>query len=133
MMEELKQHISKWMEESDHIILVIDLNLHILDSEEAESLCNIGLHEVIADKHQEESSVPTHQSGAVPIDGIFASGSITISSGGHLPFGEVCSDHRALWVKVKISNAFGHTLHKTPLFISRRVKCNNPRFLERFN
>ena len=51
---------------------------------------------------------PAHQLSSVPIDGIFVSSNVEISTGGYLPFEVVPSDYRALWIKVKIDLAFGY-------------------------
>ena len=59
-------------------------------------LREVGLFEAIIDRHADLNLVPTYQCRIVPIDGIFVSGSITITSGGYLPFRIVSSDYRAL-------------------------------------
>ena len=84
------------MNQGDYIILTIDLNHHVINSNEAAILWNLGLFEVITDKYSDRSLGPTYQRGQVPIDGIYLSGSLTISKGGYFPIIQIPSDHRAL-------------------------------------
>ena len=85
------------------------------------------------DRHHLSGLVLTYQWGKVPIDGIFISSSISITSGGYFLLGIAPSDYRALWVKLSISQAFGYALHKIPPFSGRRVKCDNPEIINKFN
>ena len=114
MLKDLKSDISRWINREEYIILVIDLNWHILESKEAESLRSMGLYKSITDRYQEFSLEPTHQCGTFPIDGIFISSSLLIMTGEYLSFEYVYSDHRALWIKLKISMAFSYILHQIP-------------------
>ena len=66
------------MTQREYIILAIDLNSHVIDSEEADILRGAGLYEAITERHLESGLVPTHQRGQVSIDGIFLLGSLTI-------------------------------------------------------
>ena len=51
------------MNKGDHIVLVIDLNKHIIHSDKAKQLYDIGLVEAITDKHYDLELVPIHQRG----------------------------------------------------------------------
>ena len=62
----------------------------------AEKLLAMDISEIIIEKHLEELGLQlTHQVDSIPIDRICTSSSITIQSGGYLPFGLAPSDHRA--------------------------------------
>ena len=111
------------MAQGEYIILTIDLNSYVIDSEEAEILRGVGLCEAITERHLESGLVPTHQRGQVLIDSIFLSGSLTILQGGYFPIAQAPSDHRALWIKVKVSSVFRYILQLILLFSTRRVKC----------
>jgi len=67
------------MAQGEHIILVIDLNSYVIDSEEVEILRGVGLYKAIMERHLELGLVPTHQRDQVLIDGIFLSGSLSIT------------------------------------------------------
>ena len=105
----------------------------MISSEAALRIQNLGLIEAITDRHNLLGLVSTHQQGKVPIDGIFISSSILITSGGYFPLVIAPSDYRALWVKLSISQAFGYVLYKIPPFSGRRVKCDNPEIANKFN
>jgi len=59
--------------------------------------------------------------------------SLTISEGGYFLITQILSNYRALWVKIKVRKAFGYISYPTMPFITRRVKCNNPLVVQRFN
>ena len=105
------------MDNREYIVLAIDLNNYVISSEAALKIQNLRLIEAIMDRHHLSGLVPTYQWGKVPIDGIFISSSISITSGGYFLLGIAPSDYRALWVKLSISQAFGHVLHKIPPFL----------------
>ena len=90
--------------------MAINLNKHIVDSEEVAMLRDIGLFEAITDKHRNSGLAPIYQWGQVLIDRIFISGSLSISLGGYFPVAYAPLDYRALYIKVKISLAFGYML-----------------------
>ena len=110
------------MSEGDHVVLAIDLNRHVLESDEDVSLRSLGIYEAITNRHNTSTLAPTRQRGQVSIDGIFISGSLSITSRGYLPFGSINSENRDLWIKIKISLEFGYVLHQIPPLSSRRVK-----------
>jgi len=99
------------MNEGNHIILVIDLNKHIIHSNKAKQLHNIRLVEAIIDKHHNLELVPTYQRGQVPIDSIFISSSLLITSGGYFLLDLAPTNHCTLWIKIKISLVFGYILY----------------------
>ena len=84
------------MDNREYIVLVINLNNYVISSEAALRIQNLGLIEIIMDRHHLSDLVPTHQQGNIPIDGIFISSSISIISGGYFLLGIAPSDHRAL-------------------------------------
>ena len=59
-------------------------------------LKQLGLYKSITDFHEEKDIQPTYNRGQLPIDRLFLSHSITITSGGYLPFSKVPLDYRAL-------------------------------------
>ena len=60
ILEDLTKEIVQWINQGNHIILVINLNCHVIDSEEATILRNIGLFEAITDKYSDLALGPTH-------------------------------------------------------------------------
>ena len=51
MLDELTAKILFWMNEGDHIVLVIDLNNYMVNSDKTKRLQDIGLVKAITDKH----------------------------------------------------------------------------------
>ena len=87
MVDDLLSEITKWQEEGDRIILMIDANEHVVTGNIATRLQEVGLHEGILRRHQDkEGLAPTHQKGSFPIDGIFVSENIAVKAGGYLAF-----------------------------------------------
>ena len=96
MLDNLISNIVLWIDTGDYIVLAIDLNKHIINSEEAKRLQDIGLFDAISEKYYSLGLVPTYQRGQVPIDGIFISPSLAITTGGYFSIGYVSSNYRAL-------------------------------------
>ena len=59
-------------------------------------LKQLGIKEAITHKFQEDEFQLTYQLGCEPIDGIFISDLIQITTRGYLPFREAMSDYRAI-------------------------------------
>lgn len=133
MMEELCLQITKWMEEGDQIILMLDANDDVSNSYTMAHLDAIGLRECILERHYEKSGTdPTHKKGSHPIDGIWVSDSLQIEAGGYLAFGESPSDHRGLWIRVLESVAFGYNMKKVQPPQARRLTLDNPRVVKKW-
>ena len=89
--------------------------------------------DAITTKHEEQFGlVGTHQRGSIPIDGIFASSSVSIIAAGCYPIGYAPSDHRAVWIKVSISDLFGKILFNSIPVVARRLQCQHPRAVKNF-
>ena len=87
--------LRKFLEEGDHIILLIDGNLNMKRSDLSNALSNINLKEAILDRHGSQGPA-THKrnSTSSPIDGIWISPGFDISKGGYLEYDQVFpSDH----------------------------------------
>jgi hypothetical protein len=55
-------------------------------------------------------------------------------SAGYLPFGDGCpSDHRALWIDLKYSDAFGYDAHPLIPPSAHKLFTKDPRSVERYN
>ena len=91
---DLCAEILKWINQGKHIVLAIDLNSHVVNSEDALALRNDGLIESITERHSKIGEHPTHDRGSLPIDRLFVSRSLTIRVGGYLPFFNTLLDHR---------------------------------------
>jgi hypothetical protein len=118
------------MEAGDQIILLIDANEDIRAF--AASIQSTGLRDVMIERHGPNAPA-TYNGGSLPIDGIFASPSISITQGGYLEFGySSFTDHRCLWVDIPLQNAFGHIMPAIVHHQARRLKTNDPRIVKRY-
>jgi hypothetical protein len=78
---------------------------------------------------QHGHSIPrTYNRGRRPIDGIYLSFYLDVSSCGYLRFRKgLPSDHRLLWFDIKIVYMLGHDLDLLSKVATRRLKYNGPR------
>jgi len=105
--EDLSEAITKWNEDGDIIIVGVDYNGDVRSDATAEFFNNLGLREVILERHG-MSAPETYADGSKPIDGIFVSYSVDIAAGGYLAFGEMSeTDHRGLWIDIHKRDIFG--------------------------
>lgn len=126
ILEDLTEAINMWRDkEKDQIILMMDCNQNVQSPEIKEWSSNLNLREVMIETHPGPLP-PTYHRGRLPIDGIFVSASIEIQACGYLPFGEIPSDHRALWLDISYDNAFGFNPPKVTTSAARALKTNNP-------
>ena len=133
MMEDLAAAIQLFREAGDQIVLMIDLNEDVTKQQVKDTFENMGLKEAITDKHTHSGYVPTYQRGSNPIDGIYVSPTLQISTGGYFPFGAFPSDHRFLWVKIDFTSCFGYNMSPLISPAARRHKDDNPDCVRKFN
>ena len=75
----------------------MDVNENVSHREWYSTLSSLSLKEAITNKHKDSQGlVPTYQLRLEPIDGIYISEVLKISSGGYFLFGVSLSDHRAV-------------------------------------
>jgi hypothetical protein len=74
-------------------------------------------------------------SSQTPIDGIWISPGLDITSGGYLPFDQLFQDmdHSGLWVDVAFTSAFGYKIPPIIKPKARRLNCRDPRLITNFN
>lgn len=133
ILEDLTVAITHWQQEDkDQIILMMDCNQSILSEEIKDWASNIGLREIITEQHKGHSA-PTYHRGTTPIDGIFTSASISTIASGYLPFGEFPSDHRALWIDIPYTCAFGFNIPRIITPAARDLKTDDIRVRMKWN
>jgi hypothetical protein len=78
----------------------------------------IGMHNAVQTKYKDwdtAATCDTSQPGR-PIDGIYTTLGLDIIQGGYCPFhAGPSSQHRALWIDIPFSQAFGHIPPEAPL------------------
>ena len=112
VLQDLNQQMEQWVMDNEKIVILADMNSNMITT-----WCSIyNLTEIITYKHQTTQGIePTYHKGSLPIDGVFVTPNITVHKCGYLPFGALPSDHRCIWVDLKISKVLGSKmspLHK---------------------
>ena len=105
---------------------MIGLNEKITSDTVTDIFINLGLVGAITHCHSAIGLVPTYKRGSHPIDGIYTSSTLQVSSCGYVPFGIIPSDHRLLWLKIEFDSAFGTIMNTLVPHTERRLNCQKP-------
>ena len=126
------KQIDDWKEKGEQLVICGDWNCDVRkkifrkDFDDRQLIpCNITKHG--------ENGPGTYSRGSKPIDEIFVSSTLQIVQCGYLAHGEAAGDHRPIWVDFTKVSAFGSKLQDTPSYQARRLKCNDPRIVDRYN
>ena len=137
MLKDLTKSIKKWKNKGEQIVLLMDCNEDVRSDNIKKFLAQVEMREAILHKHGSQHAPGTHIDGTKPIDGIFTTRSISVQSCGYCSFDEGVigkrTDHRCLWVDLRIPNVFGEKMPPLMKFSGRRVKTSDPRIVQRFN
>jgi hypothetical protein len=96
MLNDLTRQIREWLDKGDQIILMLDLNDNVLNSEANTQLQSVGLEECILQRHDVMPLVATCNKGTNAIDCIYVSSTIRIQRGGYCPFNSRITEHSGL-------------------------------------
>ena len=124
--------IDTFLDKGEKIVLSGDWNTDVREDEFLLPFRQRNLIPAIISKHGEKAPA-TYARGSKPIDEIFISESLDIQSCGYLTHGESLGDHRPIWVDLNKESALGAKLPPIPSFKARRLKCKDPRIVERYN
>jgi len=82
-----------------------------------------------------EEAPPTFQRGSQPIDGIFCAPQLLdLASGGYFGFDKaIPSNHQAIWLDLYILQVCPQQQEPHVKPAARRLKCNDPRIVEKYN
>ena len=130
-LEDLAKAITAWHEAGSQVVVGLDANTDVTGLEMTQWAANLGLREVIAERHGDLP--PTYDSGSRPVDGIFASHSIRQTRCGYLGFGVGCeSHHRILWLEILEADALGTNLPPAKQVRVRRLRIQDPLTVYRY-
>jgi hypothetical protein len=124
------------MNNGHHIIVLLDANDDMRNSNSSTTLSQITLREAIMDRHGcTAPSTYKQNTSQTPIDGIWISPGLNIISGGYLPFDQLFqdTDQRCLWMDVSFFSAFGYKMPPIVKPKARRLNCRDPRLIDNFN
>jgi hypothetical protein len=128
---DLRQVLKQWIKEGDRIVLCVDCNDHVLTCDLAEMLHAIGMRE----RSQEwwsNHEPNTFVSGSKPIDGLFTTDDVDISSFLMLSFHESPGDHRSFVFDVPSICVLGEHTLKIDRPVARRLTLSSPRTVNKF-
>ena len=119
--------------DNEKIVILADMNSNINSNMITTWCSTYNLTEIITCKHQTTQGIePTYHKGSLPIDGVFVTPNITVHKCGYLPFGALPSDHRCIWVDLKISKVLGRKMSPLHKPQARRLKCSDPRIMKKW-
>jgi hypothetical protein len=114
---------------------MLDTDKDVRDSGVHQMFDAAGMREVVIEINSDLPATSTFSRNfqEIPINGIFATSSISIKGGGYFAFGEGPGpDHRCLWVDLTYQIVFGHS---SPPMGHRQARCltsTDPRTRRRY-
>ena len=124
--------IDKWLEAGDQLIIGGDWNTQVTNPAFLEKFSEHNLLPAMQSKHG-KSLPPTYNNGSKAINEIFISSTLQITNVGYAQFGSTMGDHRPVWLDVTKATALGANLHRPTSRKARRLRCKDPRVVERYN
>ena len=76
---------------------------------------------------------PTYTRGRRPIDEIFVSTTLEVVQAGYGEFGTMAGDHGPIWIDISKHTAIGTQLPTPAHRIPKRLRCKDPRLVEKYN
>eukprot|EP00956_Cyclotella_meneghiniana_P008015 scaffold10676_cov49-Cyclotella_meneghiniana.AAC.6 len=124
---DLLWQLSVWRALGDRIILIMDINCHVLTGKLSRALTveGIDLKEITKD-HIGSLCLNTHSSGSEQIDGVWATPDITVTAVKWLPYSESPGDHRSCVFNFTTLSAIGTSERRIVLPACRRLVFSNP-------
>jgi len=133
--EDLVGQLQAFIDQGENLLLMLDGNCSMKNSDLSSALEQIHMVEVIFKRHGKEGPA-THKrnSTSTPIDGIWATSGITIERGGYFAYDKVImnTDHQCLWVDIPFSSIFRHSLPPAKRRNAKRLHCRDPRLVENY-
>ena len=110
---DLCKTLSDFCDFGDHVVLGMDTNDDVRNSEVSANLAKIGIGEAVIKNHKGESVPATCARNTIrrPIDSIWTSPRLDVLRCEFFPFHSVygfLSDHRMVWVEICNQSMFGH-------------------------
>ena len=138
MIQELTDDIQRWQQNGENIVLFIDCNENLNKNgpvQRALTTDKCQLIDPVRHKFKNYVAPPTYQrNNSFPIDSVFVSRRLRhITKGGWLRFGEGIGDHRAIFIDIPSHILLGEDKFIIPPPQVRRLKCEDPRIVQKFN
>lgn len=134
---DLIRYVQSCTRKGEMIIMLMDFNEDLLrNGPLQQALTECDMVDPICKLHKHKGIVPppTSKTGSTPIDSIFVSRSLQhIHKGGWLKLGQGVGDHRPLYIDIPTKVLFGEAKFKIHRHEMRRLKCENPSIVQKFN
>lgn len=134
-MEDLASDLANFLEQGDQIILMVDANSNLKNSDFQRVMEGLSFKEAIMDRHGKDGpSTFRRNQTATPIDGIWVTPGLQISAGGYFPYDTPISnmEHRCIWIDILFTQAFGHNMPAIIRPKARRLQPKDPRIVKNF-
>jgi hypothetical protein len=92
----------------------------------------LGLKDVIYDRHRGVPPPTCKRSQSYPIDAVFGPENITCWRGGYLSFDYLEGDHRGLWCNIPVEFILGYNMQHPAHAKARRLKNHDPRIRKKY-
>ena len=124
--------VDEWLEQGEQLVIGGDWNERVTKDKFLKPFLDRNLLPAIQQKHG-KNLPPTYNRGRKPIDEIFCSSTLHIVSAGYSEFGSTKGDHRPLWIDISKATAIGTQLPIPGVNKPKRLRCKDPRIVERYN
>jgi hypothetical protein len=134
-LEDLAAEISEFLEAGDQIVLLIDGNSNMKDSDLRNTCIKLSLKEAILSKHGligPSTFRRNHLNNL--IDGVWLSQGLDPQTCGYFGYDSVVPncDHRCLWVDLSFEQSLGHIMPAIQRPKARRLIMSDPRIVDNF-
>jgi len=126
--------IKGWREDGEQLVIMGDFNKDTSQGNFKRWFQDLGLVDALAHLHG-QPTLPAHNRGSNPIDAIYISPELLQgATGGYLSFKDrLLSDHRGMWIDLQMEVMFGSQDQVGVTSQARRLKCEDPRVVTRYN
>ena len=128
LVQDLLTEVAIWLATGDQLIIGGDINEDVRTCLLSRHLKDMGMIEILTKTHG-VNGPSTYNRGSAPIDGIFVSPTL---QGTRCGYDKFVWDHRLLWIEIPLAVAFGHNVPPTVRAAARRLKCEDPRIVQKY-
>lgn len=127
---DLKTFITSCKDNNEHVIVMGDWNSTY--NEVVRWMDEMGMKDLIVDRHKGEPPPTCKKSREHPIDAIFGPASFTSWRGGYLAFDYLEGDHRGLWCDIPVEFILRYRMQHPAHAGARRLKTSDPRIRRKY-
>jgi hypothetical protein len=134
LLHDLETAIRQHKDDGEQVLVMLgDFNEDVRGRTIRTFFSDLDMRELILDLHG-NNAPNTFGGGSLPIDGIFGTRHLQPSAGGYTAVNwGIPTDHRMLWLDINMESIFGEALTNIWKPHIRRLKCNDPRTVTRYN